>query len=162
RVQFESADLNDDGAAFAVISAWHRAGDHVEAARWLNRRTARKHLGPILLVELGADLLDKQPEVASAYFAQALDHIKPNDPESPPLLTTIAVIFAGHDKIAEACEYARRALKLDPDFGPAHFNIGLWDAAKGRRQAAFNRWEQARKWAARARRRDIIDGIEEA
>src|SRR5262249_21651823 len=107
-------------------------------------------------------LLDKQPEVASAYFAQALDHIKPNDPESPPLLTTIAVIFAGHDKIAEAYEYARRALKLDPDFGPAHFNIGLWDAAKGRRQAAFNRWEQARKWAARARRRDIIDGIEEA
>src|SRR5262249_14998816 len=59
RTQFESVDLDDDPTAFAVISAWHRTGDHVEAARWLNRRAARKGLGSSLLVELGADLFDK-------------------------------------------------------------------------------------------------------
>ena len=162
RLQFEGVDLNDDTAAFAIISAWHRIGDHVEAARWLNRRAARKGLGPMLLVELGADLFDKHPEVASAYFAQALDHASKDDPESPRLLTMIAVIFAAHDQLTEAYDYARRALKLDPDFGPAQFNIGLWDAAKGRRQAAIRNWEKAQQWAWKLHRNDIFDGIEEA
>ncbi len=162
REQFEGVNLADSEVAIAVIGAWHRAGDHAEASRWLKRAARIKKLSAELLADLGANLLATHPTIASTYFAQALDQIAPADPDNPRLLTMIAVATAGSGQTAQAYEYAKRALKHDPTFGPAHFNIGLWDAAKGRRQAAIKSWRQALAWAKRIKRSDIADGIDEA
>jgi tetratricopeptide (TPR) repeat protein len=162
REEFERLDLADDQIAFAVIGAWHRADNHAEAAHWLKQRAALKKPDGLLLAELGAELLESHPQVADKYFAQALAHIAPGDPDGPRLLTILAVASADSRDSAQAYAYARRALKLDPKFGPAHFNLGLWDAAKGRRQAALKSWRFALDWARRIKRSDISDGIEEA
>jgi tetratricopeptide (TPR) repeat protein len=160
RAQFETLNLKDDTVALAIIGAWHRAGAHDEAARWLERRSKLKPLGTALLIELGVSVFESGPETAQSYFAKALEH--PADGKGPHLLNLIAVAYAEHDKTAEAYEYARRALKLDPQFGPAHLSLGLWDAAKGRRQASRDHLHKALDWARRTRHTAIAEGIEEA
>jgi tetratricopeptide (TPR) repeat protein len=160
RAEFAKVDLSDDHAAFIVISAWHRAGDHDEAARWLDRTKPR----PALLVQLGIDLLSESQDdhvtMIATYFEAASWQLSKE--EGPGLLTAIGVAYAAQKRIAEAGDYARRALKLDPHFGPAHFNLGLWDAARGRRAASAEHLKAALAWARRIRRADIADGIEEA
>jgi tetratricopeptide (TPR) repeat protein len=162
REQFERVDLADDDVAITVVSAWHAADDHAEAARWLKSIARTKKPGALLLAELGADLSETNPQIASTYFSQALDQITPGDPDAPRLLTMIAVATAESGDEKQAVEYAKRALKLDPKFGPAHFNMGVWDAAKGRRQAALKSWRLAIDWANKIKRSDIVEGIEEA
>jgi tetratricopeptide (TPR) repeat protein len=162
RAIFERLDLRDEDVALTVITAWRRAGDPGEAERWLARLSGEGDGPPArLLVALGAGLLPDDPAAAEACFAQVMARLD-GAPEAAGLLTSIGTAHAACDRIAEAYAYARRALQADPGFGPAHLNLGLWDAAKGRRQAAGEHLRAARAWAEAIRRSDIAEGIEEA
>src|SRR5260370_140954 len=94
REQFEQVNLADDAAAIAVIGAWHAAGDHAEAGRWLNRASKIKKPGAALLAELGADLIEDNPHIANNYFAQALEQLVPGDADNPRRLTMMPVAAA--------------------------------------------------------------------
>ena len=160
QAQFAEVDLHSDDAAFTLLNALHQAGQHADAAYWLEKLTALRKVDGALLIELGADLFAKAPDRAIVYFDKATGQA--TDRERPALLTTLAVLYAAHGKQAEAITHIQRALKLDAAFGPAHLNLGLWEAARGRRREAHDHLEKAQQWAQRLRRRDIADGIEEA
>jgi tetratricopeptide (TPR) repeat protein len=160
RAEFEKVDLAADDTALIVIRAWHQVGDHKEAAKWLKRATANGIPRPTLLTELGAYVFSIDPVLATTYFNQAVKQL--SDENSASLLTLIAVVYATHDHMTEAYGYGRQALRRDADYGPAHFNLGLWDAASGRRPAARDHFRRARQWARQNRHRDLLEGINEA
>jgi tetratricopeptide (TPR) repeat protein len=160
RAEFEKVDLAADDIALTVIRAWHQIGDHKEAAKWLKRATANGTPRPALLTELGAYVFSIDPVLATTYFNQAVKQL--SDADSASLLTLIAVVYATHDHMTEAYGYGRQAIRRDADYGPAHFNLGLWDAASGRRPAARDHFRRAKQWARQLRNRDLIDGINEA
>ena len=160
RAEFEKVDLAADDIALTVIRAWHQIGDHKEAAKWLKRATANGTPRAALLTELGAYVFSIDPVLATTYFNQAVKQL--SDADSASLLTLIAVVYATHDHMTEAYGYGRQAIRRDANYGPAHFNLGLWDAASGRRPAARDHFRRAKQWARQLRNRDLIDGINEA
>ncbi len=158
--QLEAVDLGNAQAVLMLLSALHRLDQHDQALIWLKRSTAVKPPDADLLIALGAEIFERVPKVAISYFAQALDQAE--ESEKPRLLTTLAVIYARHNQLTTAYEHARHALRLDAQFGPAHLNLGLWDAGQGRRREGQDHLEKAQKWAQHLKRPDIADGIEEA
>lgn len=160
QAQFATVNPQDDEAVLTVLTALHQAGQHDAATAWLARVAAIKPPGAELLVGLGVDLLATHADLSKRYFVQAVE--RGADSERPHLFTVIAVAYASQDRMNEANDYIRQALKLDAGFGPAHFNLGLWDAKKGRRRDAAEHLQRALAWANRLKRSDIADGIEEA
>ena len=160
QAEFEKVDLSIDEAALAIVKGWYRLKNREEAERWLKRATQTNGKRPSLFLELGAAIFDEYPEQASKYLDQAL--AQAHEREQPAFLTWIAVVHAAHKRSTSAYDYARRALKQDARFGPAHVHLGLWDAAQGRRSAALTHFQKALQWAEHKRHSDIVNGIEEA
>lgn len=159
KAEFAKVNLEDDSAALLMIGSWHAAGDHNTARSLLEKRRKRKPFPPERIVELGVSLIGTRREIAGEYFNAALESA-PSETR-PALLTRIAVAYSDHD-LTVAYDYARRALKLDPNYGAAHLHLGLWDASKGRRAAALDHLQKAVDWARRLKRRSLREGIEEA
>lgn len=160
RAEFEKVDLSNSEAVFLLVEAWERVGQHEEAMQWLKRANGSGQHDPSLLIELGAALLDTRPDTAKGYFDRALADA--NGTAGARLLTTIAAQYARRGEGETAYKYARQALTMDADFGPAHLNLGLWDAARGRRPASQTHLQRALTWARTWRRIELAEGIEEA
>ncbi len=157
---FAAVDLTNGDAAFTVLSALHHAGQHAAALHWLEKIERTKPLDGTLLVELGADVYVRAPKIATTYFARAVESAPA--PERPGLLTLIGVVYAKFEQKSEATAQMQQALALDANYGPAHLNLGLWEATRGRRRESKDHLDRARTWAKKIRRPDIADGIEEA
>ncbi|MCC7208753.1 MAG: hypothetical protein IT323_15705 [Anaerolineae bacterium] len=163
RAIFAGLDPARPDLAVIIVSAWHAAGDPAEAAHWLERATAARALTPAALVDLALAVWPDDAGAGEAYLSRAaasLDGATGED--AAGLLTRIAAAYAANGRAREAETFARRALAVEAGYGPAHLNLGLWDAARGRRQAARDHLRRAAAWAQRLERTDMSDGIQEA
>jgi tetratricopeptide (TPR) repeat protein len=158
--EFSQVDLRDIEAALIVVGSHYRAGNPA-AAHWLERALSADGHGAALPARLGALLLPTDAAQATAFFAQAVARAR-QDKHGPQWLNMIAVLYASRDQMAEAFDYARRAIGLDSRFGPAHLSLGLWSAARGNRVAARDHFNRALVWAQNVRQHSIAEGVEEA
>jgi tetratricopeptide (TPR) repeat protein len=64
---------------------------------------------------------------------------------SAPGYTYLANAYAAEDRIDDAIASAHEALKIDPEYGMAHYNLGNFYARKGRLDDAMQEYTQAIK-----------------
>lgn len=65
------------------------------------------------------------------------------DPDNVMALNTLGVIRIKNESWQEAENYLRRALRLKPNSGTAHFNLGLVLNKTGRHAEALEQWKEA-------------------
>jgi hypothetical protein len=171
----------DEHTAFTVIMAFHSAGLAAEAAGWLTVVGQANSLSAALLVRLGAGLLaqasnaitvDADVEAnaqANSYFSQALA-LAPETAKAEVLLWVASLFYRqsqskgkrGQADLQNATDLANRALQKDPNYGPAHLQLGLWAAQQGRRALARDSLQKALRWAKQSKLTSVAEGIEEA
>ena len=69
------------------------------------------------------------------------------DPDDPASLVTMGQVLTLLGDLATAERYLNSAVQADPNYAPAHLQLGLVYILRGDRQAAFSRWALVQKLA---------------
>ncbi len=103
-------------------------------------RSAARSLGVIDLIGI-AETLHRGAGAASvkALYANWIEH-NADSPMLYSVLFNLAVVQANTGDLAEARESLERAIGLNPDFMPAHINLGRVQERSGDAASALQRW----------------------
>jgi Flp pilus assembly protein TadD len=130
--------------------ASERAGDAAQAQTAYEKALAIKEDFRIARTRLEALLLAQDPARAKQMFEATLA----TDPNDPIAHTGLGQLALRDDRLDEAAQHFRAALKLAPKYGPAHAGLATVLARQGQSAAAD---EQRRQAAGDERLRPLVD-----
>jgi tetratricopeptide (TPR) repeat protein len=157
--------------AFALqpneLDLYHSAVDlchidgHPQEAEWVLARAEQVtgHLPADFYLALAECCFDRQQTEMGGEYVRRAEQVAQDDPDG---LVALALFYLDRDDQGRAVSYLDRALRLDPEHGPANLQMGMSYAAAGEMREANRHWRQARRTARRTGDEELLEAANKA